>query len=308
MDATATLSDHLNGAGIAHEIVGLPDAVKAALEAQFEMVCLAAGDGDPVLVRRALGIFVTSIERGRSAPALARMIVGQAPASIALDETTRRPRTRTYRRRIRGLRRWKLSVMFRTLSAWSAGARTWSNAFALLRALVGPRLCRAATVPTVPSISSATSSLASRPNANQLGRRRSGRCPAHGLYQSKGREADATIVVLRGNDYFGQEAEPMPNGSRLLYVVLTKRSAQDRSPHSRLDPAIVDLPDRPSRRRNRRLASGCRESSRQPGTRMLSLLDVAGACGARLERIQRVNFVFKDRQGLSLHERPPAAA
>ena len=43
-----------------------------------------------------------------------------------------------------------------------------------------------------------------------------------GLYQSKGREADATIVVLRGNDYFGQEAEPMPNGSRLLYVVLTR--------------------------------------------------------------------------------------
>ena len=43
-----------------------------------------------------------------------------------------------------------------------------------------------------------------------------------GLYQSKGREADATIVVLRGNDYFGQEAEPMPNGSKLLYVVLTR--------------------------------------------------------------------------------------
>ena len=43
-----------------------------------------------------------------------------------------------------------------------------------------------------------------------------------GLYQSKGREADATIVVLRGNDYYGREHEPMPNGSKLLYVVLTR--------------------------------------------------------------------------------------
>jgi hypothetical protein len=36
------------------------------------------------------------------------------------------------------------------------------------------------------------------------------------------READATIVVLRGNDYFGKESEPMPVGWRLLYVVLTR--------------------------------------------------------------------------------------
>jgi DNA helicase II / ATP-dependent DNA helicase PcrA len=43
-----------------------------------------------------------------------------------------------------------------------------------------------------------------------------------GLYQSKGREADATIVVLRGNDYLGKESEPMPVGSKLLYVVLTR--------------------------------------------------------------------------------------
>jgi DNA helicase-2/ATP-dependent DNA helicase PcrA len=43
-----------------------------------------------------------------------------------------------------------------------------------------------------------------------------------GLCQSKGRETDATIVVLRRNDYYGPESEPMPVGSRLLYVVLTR--------------------------------------------------------------------------------------
>jgi DNA helicase-2/ATP-dependent DNA helicase PcrA len=43
-----------------------------------------------------------------------------------------------------------------------------------------------------------------------------------GLYQTKGREADATVVVLRSNDFYGTEPYPFPVGSRLLYVVLTR--------------------------------------------------------------------------------------
>jgi DNA helicase-2/ATP-dependent DNA helicase PcrA len=44
-----------------------------------------------------------------------------------------------------------------------------------------------------------------------------------GLYQTKGREADATVVVLRSNDFYGPERyEPFETGSRLLYVVLTR--------------------------------------------------------------------------------------
>jgi len=42
-----------------------------------------------------------------------------------------------------------------------------------------------------------------------------------GLYQTKGREADATVVVLRSGDFYGTERSPFP-GSRLLYVVLTR--------------------------------------------------------------------------------------
>jgi len=43
-----------------------------------------------------------------------------------------------------------------------------------------------------------------------------------GLYQTKGREADATVVVLRNGDFYGAERHPFPVGSRLLYVVLTR--------------------------------------------------------------------------------------
>ena len=222
VDATAALSDQLNVAGIAHEIVGLPDATTSAMEAQFEMLNLAAGEGDPVLIRGALGVFVTSVERGRYAPQLAQMIVGQVAAPPALAR--------------------RLDALVEALAACTSvsegldivgdvpdqlglvrGGRSWSTATRLLRALLGPRLCRATSMPAAgfgslrdklsdQQVGLLTSADAGEPAAVQL----------MGLYQSKGREADATIVVLRGNDYYGQESEPMPNGSKLLYVVLTR--------------------------------------------------------------------------------------
>jgi DNA helicase-2/ATP-dependent DNA helicase PcrA len=42
------------------------------------------------------------------------------------------------------------------------------------------------------------------------------------LYQPKGREADAIVVVFREGDFFGQEREPFRDHSRLLYVLLTR--------------------------------------------------------------------------------------
>ena len=222
VDATAALSDHLSAVGIAHEIVGLPDAVSSVLEAQFEMLRLAAGNGNPTLVRRALAVFVTGVERGKSAPELARMIVGRAPAPTALTGRLDN---------LEGALAAVESVVeaLRVISqvpdgiGLVRGDRAWASGFRLLRVLVGPRLCRATAMPNgcfdvfrdklaLEQVALLTSSDIGDAADIQL----------MGLYQSKGREADATIVVLRGNDYFGQEAEPMPNGSKLLYVVLTR--------------------------------------------------------------------------------------
>lgn len=222
VDATASLSDYLNSVGVSHEIVGLPDSVTSALQAQFEMLCLAAGDGTTNAIRRELGIFVTSTERGGTAPQLARSIAGliAAPAALSarlaqlessLASATSIPEL--------------LDLVARVPQriGLTRGGRAWTRSSVLLRALLGPRLCRAATFPqggfdflrrrlTDQQVSLLTYSDADDPAAVQL----------MGLYQSKGREADATIVVLRGNDYFGKESEPMPVGSKLLYVVLTR--------------------------------------------------------------------------------------
>ena len=40
--------------------------------------------------------------------------------------------------------------------------------------------------------------------------------------QTKGREADSTILVLQSDEYHGREQAPYPRLSRLLYVVLTR--------------------------------------------------------------------------------------
>ncbi len=40
--------------------------------------------------------------------------------------------------------------------------------------------------------------------------------------QTKGREADATLLVFADDDFFGYEAEPFPDASRLLYVAMTR--------------------------------------------------------------------------------------
>jgi len=222
VDATASLSDHLNSVNIPHEIVGLPDSVASALQAQFEMLCYAAGDGTMDEIRRGLGIFVTSTERGSSAPQLARMIAGQVATPVILSArlcqldsslvaATSIPEV------------LNLVTQVPDAIGLTRGVRAWARSAVILRALLGPRLCRAATFPqggfdflrerlTDRQVSLLTYSDVDDPADVQL----------MGLYQSKGREADATIVVLRGNDYFGMESEPMPVGSKLLYVVLTR--------------------------------------------------------------------------------------
>jgi len=42
------------------------------------------------------------------------------------------------------------------------------------------------------------------------------------LHQTKGREADATILLLQPDEFHGYEPPPYPTLSRLLYVVLTR--------------------------------------------------------------------------------------
>jgi DNA helicase-2/ATP-dependent DNA helicase PcrA len=42
------------------------------------------------------------------------------------------------------------------------------------------------------------------------------------FHQTKGREADAVILVYQNTDWFGKERAPFPKTSRVLFVALTR--------------------------------------------------------------------------------------
>lgn len=226
VDATASLSDHLNRDGISHEIVGLPDTITSALQAQFEMLAYAAHESSFDAIRRALGVFITSTERGSGVPGLARMVVGHWPATETL--VARLEDIDAALRAAKGVTDVLNVVAQMPASVGLArGMRAWARSATILRALLGPRRCRMTTFP-----SSGLDELRSRLTEEQVSlltytdAEDAVDVQLMGLYQSKGREADATIVVLRGNDFYGKEPEPMPAGSRLLYVVLTRARAK----------------------------------------------------------------------------------
>jgi DNA helicase-2/ATP-dependent DNA helicase PcrA len=70
--------------------------------------------------------------------------------------------------------------------------------------------------------------------------------------QTKGREADATVLVFDDEEYFGKEGEPFPEASRLLYVAMTRARRRvvvllPRWPHPLVAPLLpyaVPLPAR----------------------------------------------------------------
>jgi DNA helicase-2/ATP-dependent DNA helicase PcrA len=222
VDSTAALSDQLQQAGIDHEMVGLPEADATALDAQHAMIAFAADRADWNEVRAALAVFITSTERGNRVPELARMITGAGGStpSPALATQLDQLRLDLSGSDIRAAAD-VAGRAHRTLGL-ARGGHPWRRAAGLLRPLAS-RSVRRATTPegALDLLDRAVSSqratlLTYAADADPV--------PVQlmGLYQTKGREADATVVVLRSGDFYGREGYPFPSGSRLLYVVLSR--------------------------------------------------------------------------------------
>lgn len=241
-DMLAALSDGLESREIEHEIAGLSDALTCALDAQVAMLRFAASVGPWDDVLESLAVFVTSAGRGKSVPPLALDIAagGRSPALAAL---------------IAGLAE-TLSTTTPDLafdaamnahtaiglpdksSSWTQAARIIRSLRARARRRLGPgageRLVVTSLAAEVREVThTALTQELSRAHPVQL----------MNLYQTKGREADATVVVLREGDFLGKEREPFPNTSRLLYVVFSR--ARQRiiiiPVGSRLHPAVAPL-------------------------------------------------------------------
>jgi DNA helicase-2/ATP-dependent DNA helicase PcrA len=227
-DATTHLSDQLRDREIDHEIIGLPDCLTAALKTQHAMIAFAAGTTTWKQVRRELALFVTSAVRGKKAPPLAELILGEFGQPIGL---LARKLTELHDRLAPGdgpvdlMAAATQATLAHQLLNLSPGQRHWDRAADLLGPMLAQSLRHAADPSDTKAVLNYLEQVVTGRRTALLTYETDGiNAPIQlmNLHQTKGREADATIVVLRENDYFGRETVPFPSGSRLLYVVLTR--------------------------------------------------------------------------------------
>lgn len=220
-DVLAALSDGLEADGIEHEIAGLTDALACALDAQSTMLQFAVGLAVWGSVLDGLAVFISSAQRGPVVPQLALDVVRGTGAAtlqarlvdlrLALEGSTVGTALNVIDAAHEAIglpsksSAWKdASSLMATMHARIARRlRPGAAAQQIALALAGE--AREATFTTL------TDSVA-RPRGVQL----------MNLYQTKGREADATIVVLREGDNMGRAGEPWAEASRLLYVVFSR--------------------------------------------------------------------------------------
>jgi DNA helicase-2/ATP-dependent DNA helicase PcrA len=210
--STTELSDALTAANVRHEQVGLSEAYGEALNAQMAMLRYAL---EGTTGRRALAVFVASNYR-TDTPLVQQIIERSNPAfERALDAV------------IHDLRAAASPLDIGRLADVIAGAyarlgthrgqQTWTEAAghtsAAMRILAkGEPLAAVEDQLDRARHRALLGDAGIRPRPVQV----------MNLHQTKGREADATILLLQPDEYHGNERPPYPKLSRLLYVVLTR--------------------------------------------------------------------------------------
>ncbi len=219
--ATAELSAGLTALGVEHAPVGFPEAYGEALSAMAAMLAFAAGAGewDEVMLRFAT--FLTASDRGKSPPILAYAFADQqglpGPVAARVDEL-----------------RLGLSECDDVLGdgvilaarAWThllmtGGHRHWWRAAATFGAVVARAHGLGDVEMTVARVDEEVIALRSA-SLVDLDAGDDAPVQVMNFTQTKGREADASVLVFRSDDWFGTAGEPFEEASRLLYVAMTR--------------------------------------------------------------------------------------
>jgi DNA helicase-2/ATP-dependent DNA helicase PcrA len=213
--ATSALSDALSQAGLNHEQVGFGEAYGEALPAQLALIQYALGHS--LSPRRPLAVFLAACHGGKTLPALAvQLLDGSNPAleraigRLAADLAAA------------GGAAPDLGRLGEVVAgAWarigtSRGQQTWTQA--------ARRTARALRASSDLSLAGVTAELERARNEALVGNHTPPRqrIEVMNLHQTKGREADTTILLLAPDEFHGYEGEPFSDGSRLLYVVMTR--------------------------------------------------------------------------------------
>lgn len=198
----------------------------------------SVGTWDEVLEQ--LAVFVTSAGRGKSVPPLALTIsAGGSALSALLDGLCTTLSTAGPDQAFdAAMEAHETLGLPNKSSAWTQAARIIRRLRARARRRLGPG---ATERRVITSLAAEVREVTHTALTQDL----AGSHPVQlmNLYQTKGRETDATVVVLREGNFLGFENEPFPTTSRLLYVVFSR--ARQRiiviPVGSRLHPAVAPL-------------------------------------------------------------------
>lgn len=213
--ATASLSDALSADGVLHEQVGFSEAYSEALSAQLALLRFATS-GEPG-GRRALAVYVTANTRSSGMPPFARQILegtnpaferAVAPVTAELQAAASASDYQLLADVIAGT--YARVGTYRGQETWVQAARRTRTAMRSLGE--GSDLAAVEREIELARYAALVGITQARPRRVQV----------MNLHQTKGREADVTILLLQPDEFHGREQEPYPQGSRLLYVVLTR--------------------------------------------------------------------------------------
>lgn len=235
-EGVARLGHGLHAAGIDHVLVGLPDAQAEALSTMATLLAWGLGEATTSDVRVGLAAFLTACSRGRDAPPLAVDLARGRALPTVLSERLKATEHRV------GSAGDLESLLDAVAGAWDGlgilgGSRPWARATPSFAAVVrranrlgiqGRQL--------VARVRADTDALRIGALLESAG----GRLPPTQLmnfHQTKGREADAVLLVYRDDDYLAdsRDSEPYRDPSRVLYVAITRARKR----------VVVILPPRP---------------------------------------------------------------
>jgi DNA helicase-2/ATP-dependent DNA helicase PcrA len=214
--ATAELSTALSEAGIDHEQVGFTEAFGDGLQAQFTLLRWALTEQTGA--REALAVYMRSIARGRAEKRIAEAILSKTNPVFEAELTTI-----ALELQVAAMEPPNIDELLAILAGthqrlgFPRGEDTWLRSNRELR--------RAARLlERDGSVEDLTRSVEELRAGTLLGSRadRPKSVQVMNLHQTKGREADTTVLLLQPDEFHGYEGEPYTTGSRLLYVCLTR--------------------------------------------------------------------------------------
>lgn len=239
--ATMTVSDAFTVAGLRHEQVGFGEAYGEALRAQLALIQFALGDTS-VPLRRTLAVYITATLGGKNTsppPQLAQQLYDGTNPMLEralgrlIAELQSAAGTSPDLDRLADI----VAGAYARIGTFR-GQETWVQAAQRTRGTL--RL-----EGEDPSLAAVTAELLRARDETLVGNLTDRRRPVQvmNLHQTKGREADTTILLLGPDEFYGYESEPYPDGSRLLYVVMTRARHQAHlvvpaNPHSLWQPLV----------------------------------------------------------------------